>query len=67
MTLPPRILPSWLATGRNVSQEMLKAGWATTYDQAGAAYGERTREQFQLLEAEAKYAPASFRLGLNGR
>ncbi|KZW03691.1 nuclease [Exidia glandulosa HHB12029] len=52
--LPPRILPGFLFSGRNVSLEMLKAGWATTYQQAGAEYGERTMEQFQLVEAEAK-------------
>ncbi|KAH7103005.1 SNase-domain-containing protein [Auriculariales sp. MPI-PUGE-AT-0066] len=53
-TLAPRLLPGWLFTGRNVSLEMLKAGWATTYEQAGAEYGKKTREQFLLVEAQAK-------------
>ncbi|EJD54050.1 SNase-domain-containing protein [Auricularia subglabra TFB-10046 SS5] len=56
VVLAPWLLPGWLKSGKNVSLEMLKAGWATTYAQAGAEYGQRTKEQFQLVEAEAKAA-----------
>lgn len=35
---------------------MLKAGWATVYEQAGAAYGKWGKEHFLAVEAAAKYA-----------
>lgn len=35
--------------------EMLKEGWATTYAQAGADYGKETRDEFERIEAIAKY------------
>lgn len=31
--LAPRILPSFLFYGKNLPTEMLKAGWAVTYEQ----------------------------------
>lgn len=31
--LPPRILPGFLCYGKNLSAEMLKSGWAVTYEQ----------------------------------
>jgi hypothetical protein len=34
---------------------MLKAGWVTTYEQAGAEYGEWGKDEFLRIEAEAKY------------
>jgi hypothetical protein len=34
---------------------MLKAGWVTTYEQAGAEYGKWGKNDFLRVEAEAKY------------
>lgn len=31
--LPPRILPGFLFYGKNLTAEMLKLGWAVTYEQ----------------------------------
>ncbi|KIM89888.1 hypothetical protein PILCRDRAFT_53296, partial [Piloderma croceum F 1598] len=39
-----------------LSLEMLKAGWVTTYEQAGAEYGEWGKDEFLRIEAEAKAA-----------
>jgi endonuclease YncB( thermonuclease family) len=47
-------LPGSLASGKNLSLEMLKAGWVTTYEQSGAEYGERGKGEFLRFEAEAK-------------
>ena len=33
---------------------MLRAGWATTYEQAGAEYGKWGKDEFLRIEAEAK-------------
>ncbi|KAF8312326.1 staphylococcal nuclease [Clavulina sp. PMI_390] len=52
--LPPHLLPSSLFTGRNVGYEMVKAGWATTYTQSGAAYGSFGKDGFLVAEAKAK-------------
>ncbi|KAF8322755.1 uncharacterized protein EI90DRAFT_2473253 [Cantharellus anzutake] len=54
--LPPRILPSPLFTGKNVSYEMIRAGWATAYLQSGAEYGTIGKEGFLKAEADAKAA-----------
>ncbi|KAH9477145.1 putative endonuclease lcl3 [Psilocybe cubensis] len=54
--LSPRILPGFLFHGKNVSAEMLKAGWAVTYQQAGAEYGHLGKDGFLRLENEAKAA-----------
>ncbi|PPQ83913.1 hypothetical protein CVT25_000658 [Psilocybe cyanescens] len=54
--LAPRILPGFLFHGKNVSAEMLKAGWGVTYEQAGAEYGKLGKSEFLRLEAEAKAA-----------
>jgi len=35
---------------------MLKAGWVTTYEQAGAEYGQWGKDEFLRIEAEAKAA-----------
>lgn len=55
VTLAPRILPGFFFTGKNVSIEMLKAGWGTVYEQAGAEYGISTKEKMQTIEAAARY------------
>ncbi|KAF5329709.1 hypothetical protein D9619_009157 [Psilocybe cf. subviscida] len=52
--LAPRILPSFLFYGKNLPTEMLKAGWAVTYEQAGAEYGRLGKEGYLRFEAQAK-------------
>jgi len=56
--LPPRILPAFLTPrfGRCLSLEMLRDGWAVTYEQAGAVYGKWGKEHFVELETKAKAA-----------
>ncbi|KAF8153951.1 SNase-domain-containing protein [Crassisporium funariophilum] len=54
--LSPRILPGFLFRGKNLPAEMLKSGWATTYEQAGAEYGKLGKEGYLRLENEAKAA-----------
>lgn len=54
VTLAPRILPGYLATGKPLSLEMLRAGWATTYEQTGAEYGSWGKDEFLRIENEAK-------------
>lgn len=51
----PLRLPAfrWLST-RCVSIDMLKAGWAVVYDQAGAEYGKWGHHTFLQLEQEAR-------------
>jgi endonuclease YncB( thermonuclease family) len=49
------LLPGFIASGKNLSLEMLKAGWVTTYEQAGAEYGKWGKNDFLRIEAEAKY------------
>ncbi|KAJ7678561.1 hypothetical protein B0H17DRAFT_1078740 [Mycena rosella] len=56
VTLAPRFLPgSWVA-GKSLSLEMLRAGWVTTYQQAGAEYGKEGLDEFLRVEDEAKAA-----------
>jgi len=56
VVLPPRLLPvSWMS-GRSLALEMLKAGWAITYEQSGAEYGKWGKDEFLKVEAEAKSA-----------
>lgn len=52
--LQPRFLPGWLVPGKSLGLEMLKAGWATTYQQAGAEYGKHGKGVFLQIEAKAK-------------
>jgi endonuclease YncB( thermonuclease family) len=52
----PLLLPGSIASGKSLSLEMLKVGWVTTYEQAGAEYGEWGKDEFLRVEAEAKYA-----------
>ena len=40
--------------GTNVSKELLKAGWAVTYEQKGAVYGYDDVETYKVLEEAAK-------------
>ncbi|KAJ7039540.1 hypothetical protein C8F04DRAFT_1085636 [Mycena alexandri] len=56
VTLTPRLLPGSWAAGKSLSLEMLKAGWVTTYEQAGAEYGKWGKEEFLRVENEAKAA-----------
>ncbi|KAG5643184.1 hypothetical protein DXG03_001388 [Asterophora parasitica] len=59
VTLAPRILPNALVSGKVLALEMLRAGWATTYEQAGAEHGKWGKETFLRLEKEAKYVASS--------
>jgi len=54
--LKPRLLPGFLVTGKSLSLEMLRAGWAETYEQAGAEYGRWGKAEFLRLQAEAQAA-----------
>ncbi|KAF8958556.1 SNase-domain-containing protein [Flammula alnicola] len=54
--LVPRLFPGFLFYGKNLPAEMLKAGWAMTYEQAGAEYGKLGKEGYLRLEAQAKAA-----------
>ncbi|EGO28632.1 hypothetical protein SERLADRAFT_346624 [Serpula lacrymans var. lacrymans S7.9] len=53
---PPGFLPGFLVSGKSLSLEMLKAGWVTTYEQAGAEYGKWGKVEFQRIETSAKAA-----------
>ncbi|KAI0776651.1 SNase-domain-containing protein [Trametes elegans] len=53
--LKPRILPGWLATGKDVSVEMLRAGWGSVYEQTGAEYGRSGLAEFMRLQSEAQW------------
>ena len=57
MKFPSRFVPSFISKGKNLSIEMLRAGWVTTYEQAGASYGTEGKDEFLRIEAEAKYVP----------
>ncbi|KAG8678744.1 putative endonuclease lcl3, partial [Ceratobasidium sp. 395] len=52
--LPPRLLPSNLFKGKHLSMEMLKAGWATVYEQSGAEYHPYTKDAFLKAEAAVR-------------
>ncbi|KAG6850386.1 hypothetical protein H0H93_013941 [Arthromyces matolae] len=56
VNLAPRILPGSLFTGPVLALEMIRAGWGTIYEQAGAEYGNTGKEAFLRTEAEAKAA-----------
>ena len=55
MVLPPRFLPGTISSGRSLALEMLAAGWATTYEQAGAEYGRWGKDAFLRAESIAKW------------
>ena len=40
--------------GRDVSLEMVKAGWAEIYEQSGAEYGRIGLEEFKRQQAKAE-------------
>jgi hypothetical protein len=49
------MLPTWIPFRyRNVSIEMLKAGWATIYEQAHAQYGPLGKGFYLDVEKQAK-------------
>ena len=49
------MLPTWRPFQyRNVSIEMLEAGWATVYEQAYAQYGPLGKEYYLDVEKQAK-------------
>ncbi|OBZ74521.1 putative endonuclease LCL3 [Grifola frondosa] len=54
--LKPRLLPGFLATGKCLSLEMLRAGWVEVYEQAGAEYGRWGKDEFLRIQAEAQAA-----------
>ncbi|KAI0705983.1 hypothetical protein C8T65DRAFT_740708 [Cerioporus squamosus] len=54
--LKPRFLPGLFATGKNLPLEMLRAGWGSVYEQAGAEYGLRGVEEFLRVQSEAQNA-----------
>ncbi|KXN85225.1 putative endonuclease LCL3 [Leucoagaricus sp. SymC.cos] len=54
--LAPRFLPGAFFFGKNLPLEMLRAGCATTYEQAGAEYGKEGKEEYLRVEAEARAA-----------
>ncbi|KAF8809817.1 staphylococcal nuclease [Phlegmacium glaucopus] len=54
--LSPRILPGFIFQGKNLPAEMLKSGWAMTYEQAGAEYGKLGKEGYLLLQTQAQAA-----------
>ncbi|KAG2079665.1 SNase-domain-containing protein [Suillus discolor] len=56
VTLPPPFLPGWLATGRSLALEMIRAGTGVTYEQAGAEYGKYGKDGFLRVEAESRAA-----------
>lgn len=44
---------------RNVSLEMIRAGWATIYEQSNAKYGKEGKGRYLAMEAAAKYSHIS--------
>jgi endonuclease YncB( thermonuclease family) len=54
VVLPPRFLPRFLSPGKSLALEMLTSGWATTYEQAGANYGQWGKDAFLRAESRAK-------------
>lgn len=55
--LPPRLLPAFTSPyfGCCLSLEMIKDGWAVTYEQGGAVYGRWGKRTFLDLEAKARF------------
>lgn len=54
--LAPRLFPGAFFFGKNLAVEMLRAGCATTYEQAGAEYGKQGKEEYLRVEKEARAA-----------
>ena len=53
--LKPWLLPGFLAKGKCIPVEMLRAGWVVMYDQGGAEYGPFSKEELLAIEAQARY------------
>ncbi|KAH9925651.1 SNase-domain-containing protein [Epithele typhae] len=49
-------VPAWLSSGKSLSLEMVRLGWAEVYEQHGAVYGEAGIEKFKRAEKEAQDA-----------
>ncbi|KAI8992779.1 SNase-domain-containing protein [Trametes punicea] len=65
--LKPRLLPGWLAIGKDLSLEMLRSGWASVYEQAGAEYGNAGLDEFLRVQKEAQDAKRGmWRYGTRG-
>ncbi|KAI0742461.1 SNase-domain-containing protein [Daedaleopsis nitida] len=54
--LKPRVLPGSLAQGKCLPLEMLRAGWGSVYEQAGAEYGPGGLDEFLRVQKEAQTA-----------
>ncbi|KAI0944296.1 hypothetical protein AcW1_002042 [Taiwanofungus camphoratus] len=54
--MKPRLFPGFLATGKSLPLEMLRRGWAQTYEQAGAEYGPWDKADFLRIQGEAQAA-----------
>ncbi|KAG8887887.1 putative endonuclease lcl3 [Tulasnella sp. 332] len=54
--LAPKILPSLLFKGKNISLMMVTAGWGITYAQAGGEYGSEGKGKYLELERQARAA-----------
>jgi hypothetical protein len=51
----PKVLPGIIARGKCISMELLRAGLAVTYQEAGACYGDFGKEEFLRVEEQAKF------------
>ncbi|KAM5537315.1 hypothetical protein V8D89_009045 [Ganoderma adspersum] len=54
--LKPRLLPGWLVRGKSVGLDMLRAGWAAVYKEAGRVYGKEGEAEYLRVEKEASEA-----------
>ena len=45
---------------RNISIEMVKAGWAEVYEQSGAEYGKLGKDEYLKAQKEAQCATSLF-------
>lgn len=52
----PRFVPKFLAKGKCISLELLRAGYGVTYEKKDAYYGGYAKEEYQRYEALAKEA-----------
>ena len=57
--VPYPFVPALLSKGKCISLEMLKAGWAVTYEQIGAEYGPYSKEEFMAIQEEARLVSRS--------
>jgi hypothetical protein len=54
VVLPQPVIPFLRNLGKPLALEMLRYGWATTYEQAGAEYGKWGKDEFIRIESVAK-------------